>query len=77
MLSLKFYPYVDLLDKSSREAKKDPRIQESGRLWGFRFFGTDCGRGRGAGTSARVPSMEMLGTTNDSHGVYEVAWARR
>jgi len=34
-------PYVDLLEKSSREAKKDPRIQESGKLRGFRFFGTD------------------------------------
>lgn len=32
-------PYTDLLEKSSREAKKDPRLTESGGLRGFRFFG--------------------------------------
>ena len=30
-------PYVDLLDKTSREAKKDERIKNSGRLIGFKF----------------------------------------
>lgn len=30
--------YVDLLDKSSREAKKDNRLQTSGKLIGFNFF---------------------------------------
>jgi len=30
-------PYKDLLDKSSREAKKDPRLKESGRLQNFYF----------------------------------------
>ena len=34
-------PYKDLLDKSSMEAKKDPRLKASGRLIGFHFFGTD------------------------------------
>lgn len=34
-------PYSDILKMTSREAKKDPRIKESGRLVGFRFFGTD------------------------------------
>lgn len=34
-------PYVDLFSKTSREAKKDERLQSSGRLTGFRFFGTD------------------------------------
>ncbi|MDD3353929.1 hypothetical protein [Zoogloea sp.] len=33
-------PYLDLLDKSSREAKKDPRLTSSGSLKGFSFFGT-------------------------------------
>lgn len=32
-------PYRDLLYATSREAKKDPRIQESGRLRQFDFFG--------------------------------------
>lgn len=32
-------PYRDLLHATSREAKKDPRIQESGRLVMFDFFG--------------------------------------
>lgn len=34
-------PYKDLLDKSSVEAKKDPRLKESGRLVRFHFYGTD------------------------------------
>lgn len=34
-------PYKDLLNKSSREAKKDPRLKESGRLIGF-YFGKRC-----------------------------------
>lgn len=33
-------PYRDLLHGTSREAKKDPRIQESGRLLRFDYFGT-------------------------------------
>lgn len=32
-------PYKDLLYSSSREAKKDSRIRESGNLKGFEFFG--------------------------------------
>lgn len=31
-------PYVDLLNKTSREAKKDERIKNSGKLTGFKFF---------------------------------------
>lgn len=31
-------PYVDLLDKSSREAKKDKRLTQSGDLIAFRFY---------------------------------------
>ncbi|MFI0397844.1 MAG: DUF6977 family protein [Thiolinea sp.] len=34
-------PFLDILEKTSIGAKKDPRIQESGRLVGFRFFGVD------------------------------------
>lgn len=34
-------PFVDLLDGTSREAKKDIRLKESGNLIGFRFFGKD------------------------------------
>lgn len=34
-------PYVDLLGKTSLEAKRDQRLQESGRLLGFRFEGVD------------------------------------
>ena len=34
-------PYRDLLSKSPREAKMDPRIRNSGNLLGFRFFGVD------------------------------------
>ena len=36
-------PYLDILDMTSREAKKDERLRSSGRLIGFRFFGTDWG----------------------------------
>lgn len=32
-------PYSDIFHKTSREAKKDERLQESGRLTGFEFFG--------------------------------------
>ena len=31
-------PYVDLLDKTSRDAKKDERIKGSGQLTNFNFF---------------------------------------
>lgn len=31
--------FVDLLDKSSREAKRDPRLKTSGQLKAFKFFG--------------------------------------
>ena len=34
-------PYSDLLDKTSREAKKDHRLKISGRLISFKFFGTE------------------------------------
>lgn len=34
-------PYKDLLEKSSIEAKKDPRLKDSGRLIGFHFYGMD------------------------------------
>jgi len=34
-------PYTDLYSAGSREAKKDPRIRESGRLIGFKFEGAD------------------------------------
>jgi hypothetical protein len=36
-------PYVDIFGMTSREAKKDNRLRSSGRLTGFRFFGTDWG----------------------------------
>lgn len=36
-------PFPDILEKTSQEAKKDPRIQDSGKLLGFRFFGVDWG----------------------------------
>jgi hypothetical protein len=36
-------PYVDIFEMTSREAKKDERLRSSGRLIGFRFFGTDWG----------------------------------
>lgn len=32
-------PYVDLYEKTSREAKKDPRIKNSGKLLCFQYFG--------------------------------------
>lgn len=31
-------PFLDLYEKSSRDAKKDPRIKESGKLLYFQFF---------------------------------------
>lgn len=31
-------PYTDLLDKSAREAKKDIRLKNSGKLIGFQYF---------------------------------------
>ena len=34
-------PFIDLLDKTSREAKKDIRLKESGNLVAFSFFGKD------------------------------------
>ncbi|WP_429000163.1 DarT1-associated NADAR antitoxin family protein [Stenotrophomonas maltophilia] len=34
-------PYIDLMDASSIDAKRDPRLTRSGRLVGFRFFGID------------------------------------
>ncbi len=36
-------PFVDIFGMTSREAKKDERLRSSGRLTGFRFFGTDWG----------------------------------
>lgn len=36
-------PYIDMFGMTSREAKKDERLRSSGRLTGFRFFGTDWG----------------------------------
>ena len=34
-------PYIDLLEARSIDAKRDPRLKESGRLVKFRFFGKD------------------------------------
>lgn len=34
-------PFTDLLAARSIDAKRDPRLKESGRLLGFRFFGVD------------------------------------
>lgn len=34
-------PYIDLLEKTPREAKKDPRLNTSGDLFGFRLEGED------------------------------------
>jgi len=34
-------PFLDLLNVSPADAKRDPRLQESGRLTGFCFFGED------------------------------------
>lgn len=36
-------PYTDLFEKTSIEAKKDPRLKNSGKLIGFVFFGTHWG----------------------------------
>lgn len=36
-------PYKDLLGVKSIDAKRDPRLQESGRLVMFRFFGEEWG----------------------------------
>lgn len=36
-------PFIDILDKTSREAKKDERLQTSGKLKCFRFFGVEWG----------------------------------
>jgi hypothetical protein len=34
-------PFLDILDGTSLDAKRDARLQNSGRLLGFRFFGRD------------------------------------
>nr|WP_106780796.1 hypothetical protein [Lysinibacillus timonensis] len=34
-------PFHDLYDKTSKEAKKDPRLKESGNLIAFRYFDTE------------------------------------
>lgn len=34
-------PFVDLLDKRSIDAKRDPRLNQHGRLVKFKFFGVD------------------------------------
>lgn len=34
-------PFVDIFGMTSREAKKDERLRSSGRLIGFKFFGTE------------------------------------
>jgi len=34
-------PYLDIMDKTSREAKTDPRLKSSGKLIGFRFYNVD------------------------------------
>ncbi len=34
-------PFLDLLEVSPADAKRDPRLQDSGRLTGFRFLGED------------------------------------
>lgn len=34
-------PFIDLLEATPVDAKRDPRLQESGRLIGFQFFGED------------------------------------
>jgi hypothetical protein len=36
-------PFLDLLDKKSIDAKRDPRLNQHGRLVKFRFFGVDWG----------------------------------
>ncbi|MEW8185891.1 MAG: hypothetical protein AB2777_20470 [Candidatus Thiodiazotropha endolucinida] len=34
-------PFIDLLEKTSREAKKDGRLKKSGRLLKFKFYNTE------------------------------------
>lgn len=34
-------PYLDILDKTSREAKKDERLKKSGNLIAFQFYGKE------------------------------------
>ncbi|SLN58913.1 hypothetical protein ROG8370_02695 [Roseovarius gaetbuli] len=34
-------PFLDLLEAGPADAKRDPRLQDAGRLTGFRFFGED------------------------------------
>lgn len=34
-------PYLDILEKSSREAKKDSRLKDSGKLISFQFYGVE------------------------------------
>jgi hypothetical protein len=34
-------PFLDLLDRRSIDAKRDPRLNDHGRLIGFKFFGTE------------------------------------
>lgn len=34
-------PFIDLLDRTSREAKKDQRLKESGELLNFSFYGRE------------------------------------
>lgn len=34
-------PYIELLDKSSKEAKREPRLHESGNLITFQYFDTE------------------------------------
>lgn len=41
-------PYTDLYEATSRQAKKDPRLQSSGMLRGFRFDGADFPQLRGS-----------------------------
>jgi hypothetical protein len=36
-------PFIDLYEKTSKEAKKDPRIKNSGKLLHFQFFGRKWG----------------------------------
>lgn len=34
-------PYTDIIEKSSRDAKRDARLKESGALTGFTYFGVE------------------------------------
>lgn len=36
-------PYRDIFGKTARDAKRDPRLQSSGRLTGFSFMGSEWG----------------------------------